>query len=970
MLSYINMDSKNLGAMKKLSFLILLVCGVCALNAQVINLGATPQTSVTGCSVTVYDNGGLNGDYGPNMDNFVTICSSDPNNHSVRVNLNVASFDVDCSDTLFIYDGPSINDPLLAVLTNCITDSVSSPTLAYAATVYNTSGCLTIRFKTDGQDEGAGFALTTDCVRPCQRINVALDSVLSNKFPHLEDDGYLYLDVCPYDTIHLVAHGEFPDNDYSYHQSDDICTFHWDMSWEKIDTFAVNYIDYLFPEGRGYDVAISISDTAGCESYVPYTFRVRTSSNPIRDVLDFPAVCAGTEVQLSVGYDFLSALQVDSVGSEQVTALAVLDTIFLPDGQPCNDGVEMSGQLQYCSYVSPVTFTSFSPSSTIQSANDIWFVRIKLEHSFVGDLWIKLTCPNQQYVSILRKYTTGSSGCSGQIPASEWGWVGSGSSGADFGIVGPSNSSPKCDPNVNPMGQPWNYVWSNNTNNGYQYSAGNYVYATSNVNGGVMDSTNVAQMTNVFHPEGSFANLIGCPMNGTWSIEVLDGWSGDNGWITEWEIALDPALLPQDWSYDVFLDSAWVVGPGANGPTVIPDSAGAITYHLYVMDELGCIYDTINHMEVIGHPEPNLGPDYNICYGDITVLAANYSQAGAQGQTTQYYWNTGDTTDSIEVLTAGQYSVHIITTSDSTGLSCEGSDTINIDVFERPVLQFDTAGLMGCAPLNVRLQNNSTPADGQYEWYIIEYMPDGSQRVAYSSLQTSPVFQFNEPGTYSIIMKVTTPDGCRDSIAMYNAIVVNAQPIAEFEADPAISMLSENGGLVNFINYADQSMVTGGQGSFYWDFGDGTIDSTNFSDPHIYTSWGDYNVTLHVESNSGCSSEITHLVVIEQDLVFPNVITPNGDGINDVWAIENLNTNVNAEDPDGYRNNRLQIFDRWGKKVYDAKNYDTYAKDGTIYPGSQYFDGAGLPDGVYYYSFQYKGKAKTITFNGSITVVR
>ena len=403
---------------------------------------------------------------------------------------------------------------------------------------------------------------------------------------------------------------------------------------------------------------------------------------------------------------------------------------------------------------------------------------------------------------------------------------------------------------------------------------------------------------------------------------------------------------------------------------MVPDSAGSITYKLYVLDELGCIYDTVNHMEVVGHPEPDLGPDYNICYGDITVLAANYGQAGAEGQTTQYYWNTGDATDSIEVLTAGQYWVNIITTSNETGLSCEGADTINIDIFERPVLQFDTAGLQGCAPLNVRLQNNSTPADGQYEWYIVEYLPDGSQRVAYSSLQTSPVFQFNEPGTYSIMMKVTTPDGCTDSVTMYNAIVVNAQPIAEFEADPAISMLSENGGVVNFVNYADQSMVTGGQGSFYWDFGDGTIDSTNFSDPHIYTSWGDYNVTLHVESNSGCSSEITHLVVIEQDLVFPNVITPNGDGINDVWAIENLNTNVDPEDPDGYRNNRLQIFDRWGKKVYDAKNYDTYAKDGTIYPGEKYFDGSGLADGVYYYSFQYKGKAKDITFNGSITIVR
>lgn len=954
--------------MKKIFALLAMVCGLVSLQAQVITLGVTPQTTVSGCSVSIYDNGGLNGNYGPNLDNYITVSSSDPANHSVRVNFELASFDVDDSDTLFIYDGQSTSDPILAVLTNSIAAAVTSPTLAYAATVYNASGCLTIRFKTDGQNEGAGFAITTDCVRPCQRINVLLDSVASNKMPHLESDGYLYLDVCPYDTIHLVARGEFPDNDYGYHQTDEICTFHWDMGWMVMDT--VNAMDFLFPEGRGYDIAISISDSAGCESYVPYTFRVRTSSNPIREVLDFPEVCAGTEVRLSVGYDFLSALQVDTVGSEQVTALSVNDTIFLPDGQPCNDGQLVSGQLQYCSYISPVTFTSFSPTATIQSANDIWFVRIKMEHSFVGDLWIKLTCPNQQYVSILRKYSTGSSGCSGQIPATEWGWLGTGTSSADFGVVASTNNtSDKCDPITNPMGTPWNYVWSNNTNNGYQYSAGNYVYASSNVSGNSMDSTNVAAMTNVFHPEGSFANLIGCPMNGTWSIEVLDGWSGDNGWITEWEISLDPALLPQDWSYQVLVDSAWVEGPGADGPQVVPDTAGRMTYNVFVMDELGCVYDTINHMEVVGHPEPDLGPDYNICFGDVTTLEANYTQDGVEGQTTVYQWNTGDQTKSINVLTAGEYFVQVATTSES-GLTCAGSDTINIGIFERPVLDIDVPEMNGCAPLNLRIENNSTPEDGRYEWYVLYYDDFGNQNVAYSSLERSPVFQLNEPGTYSVIMKVTTPDGCRDSLYMWNTIVVNPQPIAEFEAEPSISMLSENGGVVNFINYADQAMVSGGNGSFYWDFGDGTIDSVNFAEPHTYTSWGDYNVTLHVQSNSGCASEITHTVVIETDLIFPNVITPNGDGINDVWAIENLNTNINPEDPDGYRNNRLIIHDRWGKKVYDAKNYDTYAKDGTIYPGSQVFDGSGLNDGVYYYSFQYKGKAKTITFNGSITIVR
>ena len=291
-------------------------------------------------------------------------------------------------------------------------------------------------------------------------------------------------------------------------------------------------------------------------------------------------------------------------------------------------------------------------------------------------------------------------------------------------------------------------------------------------------------------------------------------------------------------------------------------------------------------------------------------------------------------------------------------------------MFEKPILNFDLPELSGCAPLNLRIENNSTPEGSSFAWYIMTIDDFGNLNTAYSSTLTSPTFQLKDPGLYSVAVKMITPDGCRDSITMWNYIEVNPQPLAEFEADPAISMLNENGGVVNFVNYADPSIVTGGSGSFYWDFGDGTIDSTHFDDPHTYTTWGDFNVTLHVESNSGCSSEITHTVVIEQDLIFPNVITPNGDGINDVFAIENLNTNVNPEDPDGYRNNRLMIHDRWGNKVYDAKNYDTYANDGTIYPGSQIFDGSGLSDGTYFYTFHYKGKAKTITYNGSLTIIR
>ena len=161
----------------------------------------------------------------------------------------------------------------------------------------------------------------------------------------------------------------------------------------------------------------------------------------------------------------------------------------------------------------------------------------------------------------------------------------------------------------------------------------------------------------------------------------------------------------------------------------------------------------------------------------------------------------------------------------------------------------------------------------------------------------------------------------------------------------------------------------GGLG-FVWDFGDGTTDSSNFSPDHTYASWGDYDVTLTMSSQQNCSSQITHTVVIEDDLIFPNIITPNGDNVNDCFAIQNLNTNYNPEDPDQFRSNELFIYDRWGKSVYHAKNYDTYSIDGNITKGSQYFDASNLSDGVYYYSFYYKGKVKTVDYHGSITVIR
>ena len=213
------------------------------------------------------------------------------------------------------------------------------------------------------------------------------------------------------------------------------------------------------------------------------------------------------------------------------------DTIFLPDGMDCGNG---------CAYISSLNITDNISHATVQSTDDILYVRIKLEHSYIGDLYIAITCPNGQNAKILKKFGNNTTTeCSSLIPTNGWGWnVTSGvEKNTDFGIALHSDQGDKCNPNTNPMGTPMDYCWSNNTANGYQYANGQgYVYESVNQNNnisGSVDPSDMANMTNIYHPDESFASLIGCPMNGIWSITIIDAWYSDNGWITEWELAFN-----------------------------------------------------------------------------------------------------------------------------------------------------------------------------------------------------------------------------------------------------------------------------------------------------------------------------------------------------------------------------------------------------------------------------------------------
>lgn len=324
-------------------------------------------------------------------------------------------------------------------------------------------------------------------------------------------------------------------------------------------------------------------------------------------------VCAGSSVPVIVGYDSITSTFVIAKGE---TTLSLSETIFLPDGQYCG-----------CSYRSPLTFTAFNDNETVQSVNDILYVKLNMEHSYAGDLYINITCPNNQKANILKLGTDYyvSSYCASNIPNSAKNWHNGQNLGYNtyFGLpIDYDYTSSSCNPSAsgNEPGTGWNYCWSNNTTEGYQYGAGNgnYIYRQGNgvsctfwggwyygyYSHNVFDSSDVANGTQFYHPDQSFQSLVGCPLNGSWYIEVIDGLEQDNGYIFGWELALAPHLYQSEYNdiTHVTADGPWISNTSDTTfiiqppDTIRKDTIVKYTFHFY--DDFGCAYDTVLFVNV------------------------------------------------------------------------------------------------------------------------------------------------------------------------------------------------------------------------------------------------------------------------------------------------------------------------------------------------------------------------------------
>jgi len=305
-------------------------------------------------------------------------------------------------------------------------------------------------------------------------------------------------------------------------------------------------------------------------------------------------------------------------------------------------------------------------------------------------------------------------------------------------------------------------------------------------------------------------------------------------------------------------DATYLWQDGSTNPTFTVTGPG--TYTVEVTSAEGCKKSDEITIVYNALPVVDLGPDRDICANTNTVLDA--TQPGVT-----YKWSTGATTPTITVADAGEYWVTI---TNSKG--CSATDVVRINHLPLPVVNLGPDETL-CTG-DVRLLNATYP-NATYLWQ------DGS---------TSSTFMVTEPGKYWV--DVTNEFGCtlRDEIWL------------PYLTRPAIELGNDT-----TLCFGD-TLVIGTElpGGVRYEWQDGSTEAFfKITKPGTYKLKA-YN--QHCEASDEITVKFKDCV---GGLFIPNIITPNGDGKNDMFFIHGL-----TED-----DWELVMYNRWGKEIYRKKNY-------------------------------------------------
>lgn len=375
-------------------------------------------------------------------------------------------------------------------------------------------------------------------------------------------------------------------------------------------------------------------------------------------------------------------------------------------------------------------------------------------------------------------------------------------------------------------------------------------------------------------------------------------------------------------------------------------SVQAGDYSLYVVVN-GCTSATVTeNVDINAKPTIQYNGSTSFCGTEATLTAV--AAVAEPANINSYNWYVPGNPTSIgggstlyhdfSALNPTVQQTVIVVTESSDG--CKDTTGANITLYAKPNTTFTWEDL--CNGSNVQFNDDSNwdgnPSPGNtftFNWNFGDSQTDSI---------SDPNHAYNTPGNYTVtLITGSTESGCSDTAVI--DITLHPVPLIALTAIP-----EECGQSVQLHAGVNPYSLASGVN---WDLGDGNT-SADTSLIHTYQQAGTYNLTFTVNTAHNCTFTGTSMVTVKPSpsintVPIPNIITPDGDGLNETLVLDGL-----FDDCLEYE---MKIMNRWGNLIY------------TQHKGQAPFDGKGMfgklvSPGVYFYVI----KSQTEEQSGTITV--
>ena len=295
----------------------------------------------------------------------------------------------------------------------------------------------------------------------------------------------------------------------------------------------------------------------------------------------------------------------------------------------------------------------------------------------------------------------------------------------------------------------------------------------------------------------------------------------------------------------------------------------------------------------------------------------------------------------------GRYT-YTLTVLGETQYGCDATATTQIEVVAPPALQVTTTNAYICPNGSATLSALARPAANFTDTYIYTWTGTG---VPAGTTGPTLTVRPTTTTTYTVTAVGDVQTGC----AVAGTVTVNVTPavVPLFAATDSLNAANQRTAVrppvkYLFANLTNEALITDPTAAFTYrwtyqrvrdnigsavsdpetEFAITTSRATPATTP-LLAAAGLYVIRLTATARVGgnsCSSVTATRSVRVPEVTIPNIITPNGDNANDVFMVSGTGTK-----------SKLDVYNRWGRKVYEQANYQNN------------WGGDNQPAGVYYY---------------------